>query len=287
MDRLHFAGGRLSAAINPFGAELSSLQFDGQEMLWQAGPAWTRHAPVLFPIVGRLAGDTLRHQGIVTRLTQHGFARDRLFDIVAADAGGCTLALSDDEATRALYPFAFRLSLTTRIEDEVLTTDYRLENPAAVDLLASIGTHPGFRWPLADGIAKDAHRLVFEADESEPLLRLRDGLIDAGRVPSPVHGRVLGLSEAVFAHDALIFDRPVSRRLRYEAPGAPSIEVAWDGFTALGIWSRPADFICIEPWSGLSDAAGYDGEFADRPEVLRVAPGATVTRRLSIRVVPA
>ena len=43
------------------------------------GPAWPRHAPVLFPIVGRLAGDQLRHGGSAYRLTQHGFARDRVF----------------------------------------------------------------------------------------------------------------------------------------------------------------------------------------------------------------
>ena len=238
-----------------------------------------------FPIVGRLAGDVLRHQGRTTRLTQHGFARDRVFEVLARDETSCTLVLADDAATRAMYPFAFRLALTYRIEGDALVTDYRLENPGEGVLPASLGAHPAFRWPLADGVPKEAHRIVFEAEEAGTLLRLDDGLVGAERVGSPLQGRVLGLSEAVFAHDALIFDRPVSRRVRYEAPGhqAPSIEVAWSGFSELGIWSKPADFVCIEPWSGLSDPVGFEGDFADRRGVLRVAPGDAITRRLSVR----
>ena len=275
MEMISLAGDGLAAAINPLGAELSSLRGGGgHEVLWQAGPAWRRHAPVLFPIVGRLAGDTLRHRGLTTKLTQHGFARDRMFTVAERGRESCTLVLEDDEATRAMFPFGFRLTLRYSIEGDTLVTGYRLENPGGTELLASLGTHPAFRWPLADGVAKEAHRLVFEHAETEPLLRLEDGLTAAERVASPVHGRVLALSEALFAHDALIFERPASRMVRYEAPGtdAPAVEVAWEGFSELGIWSRPADFVCIEPWSGLSDRSGFAGEWADKPGLISVAP---------------
>ncbi len=287
MEMVVLAGEGLTAGVNPLGAELSSLRtVGGHEVLWQAGPAWRRHAPVLFPIVGRLSGDALRHRGQTARLTQHGFARDRMFTVVERGRGSCTLTLEDDEATRAMFPFAFRLTIQYGIEGDTLVTDYRLENPAGTELLASLGTHPAFRWPLVDGVAKEAHRLVFEHPEEEPLLRLEDGLIAAERVASPVQGRALALSEALFAHDALIFERPASRMVRYEAPGteAPAVEVAWEGFSELGIWSRPADFVCIEPWSGLSDRSGFAGEWADKPGLIRVAPGGSVTRSLRIRV---
>lgn len=68
-------GGGLTATIKAHGAELCSLRSDaGIEFVWQAGPAWLRHAPLLFPIVGRLANDELRHRGKTYRITQHGFA---------------------------------------------------------------------------------------------------------------------------------------------------------------------------------------------------------------------
>ena len=52
----------LKIAIKNHGAELSSIQkkATNTEYLWQADPAyWGRHAPVLFPIVGRLKEDML------------------------------------------------------------------------------------------------------------------------------------------------------------------------------------------------------------------------------------
>ena len=183
-----------------------------------------------------------------------------------------------------MFPFAFRLAVRYRLNGDMLTTDYRLENTAATDLLASLGAHPAFRWPLVDGIAKDAHRLVFECAEPEPLLQLKDGLIASERVASPLDGRALGLSDALFARDALIFERPASRRVRYEASGTEmAVEVAWDGFTELGVWSKPADFICIEPWSGLSDRSGFDGDWAEKPGLIRVTPGSAATRSLTVR----
>ena len=70
----------ISASVSAAGAELVSLKnAQGLELLWQAGPVWPRHAPILFPIVGRLKNDVLRHRGKLYPLTQHGFARDRKF----------------------------------------------------------------------------------------------------------------------------------------------------------------------------------------------------------------
>src|ERR1700722_2303183 len=76
--------GSMTAIINAHGAELSSLRDpQGVEYIWQAGAAWPRHAPVLFPIVGRLKGDQLHHRGRDYVMTQHGFARDHR--LAAAD----------------------------------------------------------------------------------------------------------------------------------------------------------------------------------------------------------
>ncbi len=52
--------------INPFGAELTSFRSKttGTEYVWGGDPAaWKRHAPVLFPIVGRLKDKTYTVDG--------------------------------------------------------------------------------------------------------------------------------------------------------------------------------------------------------------------------------
>ena len=107
----------ITAIIAPDGAELISLKdAQGLELLWQAGAIWPRHAPILFPIIGKLKNDTLRHQGKVFPMTQHGFARDRRFDWTERGPASCTLVLNDDAQTRAHYPFAFQLAVTYTVD---------------------------------------------------------------------------------------------------------------------------------------------------------------------------
>jgi hypothetical protein len=72
-------------------------------------------------------------------------------------------------------------------------------------------------------------------------------------------------------------DRIVSRSVRYAAPGAPTIEVSWEGFRDLGIWSKPqaaaGDFLCIEPWYGTASPAGFAGDFRTKPGLMLIPPG--------------
>ena len=58
--------------INPFGAELTSFRSKttGTEYVWGGDPAaWKRHAPVLFPIVGRLKDKTYTVGGASFEIT--------------------------------------------------------------------------------------------------------------------------------------------------------------------------------------------------------------------------
>jgi galactose mutarotase-like enzyme len=50
----------------------------------------------------------------------------------------------------------------------------------------------------------------------------------------------------------------------------------------LGIWSKPGNFICIEPWHGIADPEGFGGDFREKPGVFNVAPDATVEMRMEI-----
>ena len=287
-DRHTIESAGLAATIKADGAELCSLRDrEGRELLWQAGPAWPRHSPVLFPIVGRLAGDRLLHRGQSYRMTQHGFARDRRFAWEERGAAACRLSLRDDAETRAQYPFAFVLELAYALAEDGLTVTLAIANPSREESLpASAGAHPAFRWPLAPGIPKPAHRLEFALPEPAPVRRLAGGLLIPEPVPSPIEGRSLALDETLFAADALILDRPASRSLRYAAPGGPALELSWDGFAQLGLWSKPggAEFLCIEPWHGFASPVGWDGEFAEKPGIVAVPPGGR--REFRWRVAP-
>jgi galactose mutarotase-like enzyme len=284
-DHFTISNGRVMATIKADGAELCSLRnADGQDVLWQAGPEWPRHAPILFPIVGRLKGDVLRHRGKTYPMTQHGFARDQRFAWTAREKTLCALSLSDSDESRAKYPFSFRLDVSYVVEGDELVIGYAITNTGDEMLPASIGAHPALHWPLGEGAAKDAHRIVFEKSEPAPIRRLDGGLLLPDAEPTAVQGDTLALSEALFAKDAMIFDQIASSSLRYSAPGTPTISFAWDGFPQLGIWSKPsgAAFLCIEPWHGYASPVDFDGEFSDKPGVMHIAAG--VTRSFTQRI---
>ncbi|QOZ66955.1 aldose 1-epimerase family protein [Bradyrhizobium arachidis] len=281
--------GPLTAAMKAHGAELCSLKDrSGTEFIWQAGPEWPRHAPLLFPIVGRLAGDELRHQGKTYRMTQHGFARDSRFAWARRDETSCTMVLEDSEATRALYPFAFRLTAIYTIDDAGLELALTIVNTGKEILPASLGGHPAFNWPLQAGVPKESYALTFATAEASPVRRLDGGLLRPATEPSPVNGAVLPLSQSLFIDDAIIFDRIESSSVRYAAAkgasAGPWLKMSWRGFSELGVWSKPsgAPFLCIEPWRGYASPAGFDGEFGDKPGLMHIAPGAE--QSLSYRI---
>lgn len=287
-------GDGIAVTIQAQGAELSSLRnAGGRELLWQAGPQWPRHAPILFPIVGRLKNDTLRHNGKTYPMTQHGFARDRRFAWIEQGPRSCKLALSDDAETRARYPFAFRLEVTYGIDGPDLEVVFEVINTGAVMLPAALGGHPAFNWPLVPGLPKEAYTLTFDKTEPAPIRRLKDGLMRRQPEPNPVEGRTLALTEELFDDDAMIFDQVASTSIRFAAtlgPAAatlgPEIEISWRGFRELGIWSKVggAPFLCIEPWHGFASPAEFDGEFADKPGVMHIVPGARQSLSYRIRV---
>ena len=276
MDVCEITSGAITARILPRGAELCSLRGQSNlEYIWQAHDPWMRHGPTLFPIIGRLVDDggpperphlQTRHPRLRAPQRVHWTERT---------GARCTLELTDDEETRAVYPFPFALSVTHAIEATALTVTYTLTNTGSEMLPASIGTHPGFNWPLTPGASKDGHRIVFADDPGTPVFRGADGLIQPKPTGIRLTDRALPLAESTFDAGALLFDSPSS--LRYETPTGHAIEVTPVGFPKLGIWMRPpGHFICLECWHGHASPTNFTGEFTDKPGLMHLRPGETV-----------
>ena len=182
------------------------------------------------------------------------------------------------------YPFAFRLTVAYELCGAELTVSFDIANPGKEMLPASLGGHPAFNWPLLPGASKESYHLRFAEEEPAPIRRLKDGLLRPQPEPSPIRGRELALSETLFDDDAIILDQLASTSVQYAAGEGPSLDVSWDGFRELGIWSKPggAPFLCIEPWRGFASPAEFDGEFSDKPGLMHIKP--RETERLSFRI---
>ena len=132
--------GILSAAINPKGAELYSLELDGIERIWQGDPAiWGRHAPLLFPFIGRLKDQQYELDGQMIQAPMHGFCRDRMFETVEADDLHVRYRTQDDEETRAVYPFSFTLEVEFRLEENTLIKRHTVTNRSDREMPFELG----------------------------------------------------------------------------------------------------------------------------------------------------
>jgi len=285
-DWVSISSGDLSAQIDPRGAQLSTLKDRaGCDLLWDGDASiWAGRCPLLFPIVGALAGGTYRLGSKLYHLSRHGFARGSDFERVASSAAAAVFRLQSDEASLEIYPFKFELEVHFTLAASALTMSTRIRNLGAVEMPASFGYHPAFRWPLPFGPARGAHFIEFATDEPSPIRRLDGGgLLTPERHATPVIGRRLALADTLFQDDVIIFDEVRSRCLTYGADGGPRISLSFPDAPLLGVWTKPgAPFICIEPWHGVADPQGYGGDFRAKPGVFLLAPLASMITTMVI-----
>ena len=285
------SSGDLAAEINPQGAQLSTLRDrDGRDLLWDGDPAiWSGRAPLLFPIVGVLAGGAYRLNSNVYRLSRHGFARGRGFDIVDSSPATAAFRLKSDAASLEIYPYRFELDVHFALDGSTLSVTSTVGNAGDEPMPASFGYHPGFRWPLPYGRERASHFIEFTSHEPAPMRRLNaDGLLTPTLHPTPISNRRLLLADDLFRDDVIIFDEIRSQSVTYGAADGPRIRVSYPDTPYLGIWTKPgANLVCIEPWHGVADPVGFSQDFRAKPGVFMVAPGRSVPMRMSIALLSA
>jgi galactose mutarotase-like enzyme len=284
--------GEIAAEIDPLGAQLSALRdAAGNDLLWSGDPAvWNGRAPLLFPIVGMLARGRYRLGTQEYSLSRHGFARGKHFEVVESKGASAAFRLAADASTLPLYPFRFELDARFSIDGPALSITAVVRNLGDGDMPASFGYHPALRWPLPYGQTRESHVIEFDTDEPDPIRRLdRDGLLAPEPHPTPIAGRRLALADALFVDDVVIFDRIRSRAVTYRSATGPRIRLSFPDTPYLGVWTKPgAPFICIEPWHGFSDPAGYSGDFTRKPGVFIVPAGSakSMTMTLTLEMSP-
>jgi galactose mutarotase-like enzyme len=260
---------KVHVVVTEKGAELQSiLRKDLQlEYLWNAGAAWPRKSPVLFPIVGTLKNNTYTYKGKNYTLGRHGFARDKEFTLTAQSEHQLTFTLTDTADTLAVYPFHFRLQVVYTLTGTTLKVAYTVENTGHDTLLFSVGAHPAFKVPLVDGVNYEDYYLSFNEEENTGLWPLSpDGLIEMSPEPFLVKTHQLHLKKSLFYKDALVFKTLASNVIDLKSDRSPhGLKLQYDGFPYMGIWAaKDADFVCIEPWCGIADSVNASGELSGK-----------------------
>ncbi len=266
----------LRVSVADAGAELISVMDKEKdtERIWIGDPAvWNRHAPLLFPFVGKVMDGKYRIGGREYAMkTQHGFARDMDFTCVAEASDSVTHCLSATDWTREHYPYEFRLTVTHRLDGRQLFIEWSVENQGAEQMYFSIGGHPGFLMP--DGIRKEDCRIAFPGADA---LRYRNAGKAGYALPET---KTISLHEGSAPYqedipDTWIFEDGQVRRVGILLPdGTPYVMLRCDQFPMLAVWANPnGPFICLEPWFGRTDDEGFRGTIDQKKAIQSLGSG--------------
>ncbi len=281
MALFQISNDKVTIQIDSMGAELRSLKdvVSGKEYMWNADPAyWKRTSPVLFPLVGGLQDGIYRLDGRTYPMGQHGFARDMEFQLKSQTAHEIWFVLESDEETLVKYPYPFVLELGYELTDRTVVVKWRVKNPSKDRMYFAIGGHPAFLCPIEDGTKQTDYKIRFDANEQVLSSSLEKGLIIDKKMTYRLQDGMLPVTEHLFDGDALVIEENQAHSVALVKPdGKDYLTVTFDA-PLFGIWSPPgkqAPFICIEPWYGRCDRAGYEGEWKDREWMQMLEGGKT------------
>lgn len=271
---------KLEIVTSPIGAELTSIKYNSEERLHQGESVldkegkvfWKRHAPVLFPIVGSLKNNTTYIDGKKYEMSQHGFARDMVFDIVNISEREHTYVLKYNENTLKMYPYKFELYISYFIEENKLTVIYKVRNLDIRPIYFGIGGHPAFIIDLKN----NKYKVEFENEENNK----KFSQLDAGLISYKnnyinnslmSNNRCIEISKDTFSHDAIIMSGLSSRKLRLYENNIEKLEFEFGQFKYLSLWSKKnAPFLCIEPWQTTADYTDSNQDFTLKKDNIKL-----------------
>ncbi len=287
---IELTNGQISVAISEKGAEMHSVKGkDGMEFLWQGDEReWSDRAPTLFPVVGRLRDKTYTYKGETYSLPIHGFAPKAIFQEEKISETKAVFTLEDSKATRAVYPFPFRFSVTYELIDNSIKISYNILNKGESEMYFQLGAHPGFNLPIAK--ASDPKKYYLEFDEKHTptaVVLTDDGFVTTGREPfSLIDDKILPLYPREMFIPTVFLENTSKGITLKSSNTMHSVHVEFNDFHYLALWcsSVEAPFICIEPWTGAPDLIGAGKDLTEKFAMTTLSKGESKEYSLAITV---
>ena len=260
------------------GAELTSIQYNGKEMLFQGAKVldsngniyWKRQAPILFPIVGQLKNSQTQIEREIYEMSQHGFARDMDFEEISKTENKHQYMLKYNEGTLKKYPYKFELHVIYEIIGDTLTVTYKVKNIDDKTIYFGLGGHPAFNCDYSNG----EYEISFSENEDKiEFLKLKNGLIDTEKAQNILQDNKICLKEDTFDNDAVIMKNLKSNKviLQNHETNQKILEFDFTGFPYLALWSKKgAPFVCIEPWQNTADRIDSTQIYKDKENIIEL-----------------
>jgi galactose mutarotase-like enzyme len=269
---------QLTVKVNSFGAELCSVISNDTliEYIWQADESvWARHAPNLFPIVGKLKNGEFHCQSKNYQLPQHGFARDNEFICIEQTSDYLLFEFTASDRTLVNFPFHFSFQVGYKLIEGKVIISYSVFNPDNTDLFFSVGAHPAFNCPLQKEERFDDYRLIFDGKSALTINTLSEGLVTSCKKQINLIDGSLPISKQLFDNDALVFmDSQVDQVKLESIKSKHGVSMMSKGWPFFGIWSKKSTerFVCLEPWHGIADNVDGNGEISKKIGIIKLSP---------------
>lgn len=267
------------------GAEIKSIRSkkEGTEYIWQADSKfWNRHAPILFPIVGKLKDDQYELEGKTYTMSQHGFARDREFKVINHSSDFIAMTLAADEESLKIYPFEFELTIEYKLIGNCLIVRYLVKNSETENTMYfAIGAHPGFNVPLDQNTRFDDYYLEFSPKQQRTFIPVTaDVLLQTDRTVELMDNSY-PLNREMFNEGVLIWETKGNMRVELKSDKTKKAVIFdYTDMPYLGVWSpypQNAPFICIEPWCGVADTFDTYGKYDEKLGINTLLPNEQFT----------
>jgi len=270
---------QLRVQINSVGSELWSVfdKRESKERIWEGNPeVWGRRSPNLFPFCGRLKNDEYFIDNKTYKATLHGFAKDFEHKLSELGRDSITLCFTENSETLKKYPFSFNLYTRYELKGDQLVCAFKTENISDTIMPFSIGYHTGYTFPFGASDSTEDYCLVFDKKEAaEELLCDKNGLL-TGEKKNYLNLDTIPLHNKLFSNGSFILTKLKSEYVSIvEKKTGRAVKVRIKDFPYVVFWSMPDNipFICIEPWYGLPDRAGTNGNFLDKEGIIKLERG--------------
>ena len=282
----------LTAAIDEKGAQLCSVKgADGTEYIWQADPKiWGRHAPLLFPVIGRLKDSQYTLEGRTYTIGAHGFARDTVFTVAEQSETSVSLRITDTPETLEKWPFAFALTVTFTLDGSKLVKTCQVDNRDERTMFYELGSHDGFNAPNRPGeqMSDWAIRIPgvdllepYGMDEACMMTPRGERKIDLPEGRIPLKPMTYGLDTIVLS------DLPSRTAELVDGKGQVRVAMDFEDYDYLALWTMdmPIDtnYVCIEPWTTLPDAVFVGRDLSEKAGIRTLEPGQSEKRTYTTR----
>ncbi len=268
-----------------YGAELISFKLNGQEKLHQGEETvdengkifWKRRWSVLFPNVGKCKKNQTIMNSKTYEIQPDGFAKEFEFEPITKLDNFHSYVLRSNEKIIEKYPYKFSLYVTYRLDENKLTTMYKVINEGDVDMPFGIGSMPAFKIDL-EQLKNENYCLEFEEEENKiHFLYLIDGLVGTEYAKNIIEEdkKTITLKPDMFKNDAIIMKGLTSKKvtLRLKDTGRKILSIDCSNFPYLSLWSKTnSPFLCISPWMTTPDTVKTTGVFRQKGDIVIIGP---------------